>query len=414
MLRKAWNCISTIGVKDEYDEILVNKIVLINQFSTISIVLFFFSGLNYFLIGEVFSSIIIESLSIFSVLTIYLNKLACHKFSVTFLFVILSFVVFYFDSYSGVMSGTFLYFFPLILALTFIFSMKEDMKSLFVHFLFVILLISINFFTEHKLFESSAINDSMRKNIFMFNLILSSSAVGFFVYLMIQNNIKQSYRYAQHLYEIQNAEEQLKLALNEKNILLSELHHRVKNNLAIISGLFSLKLNDDLPNDSKSILIESRNRVRSIALIHNKLYKSDSLENLSFGTYALDLISEITSSYLDVNKNITVKSNIHNINLSVKHAIPCGLILNELLTNCYKHAFPNSTNGTIHVDFIKCPQTSLYKLIVVDDGVGLPDNYNKKQSLGQTVIESLCEQIDGQFLYKNNNGTHFELTFKPL
>lgn len=414
MLRKAWNCISTIGVKDEYDEILSNRIILTNQFSVVSIAIFLFSGINNIALGDLYSGLLIESLVLISIIGFYLNKIAYHRFAVSFLFVIISIAIFYFDSYSGFMSGTYLYHFPLILALAFVFDMKQDIKIISFHFTLIILLMFINVFTKHKLFENNFINEEMRSQMFMFNLIFSSAAVGFFVYLMIQNNLKQSYRYAQHVYEIQNTEEQLKLALNEKNILLSELHHRVKNNLAIISGLFSLKLNDDLPNDSKNILIESRNRVRSIALIHNKLYKSDSLESLSFDTYALDLISEITSSYPDVNKNITVNSNIHNINLSVKHAIPCGLILNELLTNCYKHAFPNSANGNIQIDFIKCPETNQFKLIVKDNGIGLPENYNKKQSLGQTVIESLCEQIDGQFFYKNNNGTHFELTFKPL
>ncbi len=278
------------------------------------------------------------------------------------------------------------------------------------HILLIIAFLSINVITHHELFRSNFLTDEKRSQMFMFNLIFSASAVGFFVYIMIQNNLKESYLYIQRIEERRQSEKAVKEALDEKNILISELHHRVKNNLAIISGLFSLKINDDLHEDAKNVLLESRNRVRSMALIHNRLYKSDNMTNVNFEEYAKELISEISASYPAVANSVKIDTDIKNVSININSAIPCGLILNELLTNAYKHAFRDKTNGHINVSFIN--DNNAIVMRVEDNGVGLPEDYKQKQSLGVTVIESLSEQLDGSFNFSNNNGTCFELRFK--
>ena len=192
--------------------------------------------------------------------------------------------------------------------------------------------------------------------------------------------------------------------------MIAELHHRVKNNLAIISGLFSLKLNDDLHEDAKNVLLESRNRVRSMALIHNRLYNSENLTNVNFDEYAKELIAEINASYPATANSVKIDTVINNVSLNINAAIPCGLILNELLTNSYKHAFKEKNNGQIHISFVNDKDNFL--MTVKDNGIGLPSDYKEKQSLGVTVIESLSEQLDGSFNFSNNNGTCFELKFK--
>lgn len=410
MLQKTWNYISTIGIQAEYDDILVKRIKLTNQFSSISILVFLFSGLNNFYLGDIFSALLIEGLVFVSLIGFYLNKLHYHRFSISFLFTTISLAIFYFDSYSGILSGTYLYHFPLILAIAFIFDMREDKKAMFIHFALIISFLTINVVTNYDLFRSEFLTDEKRSQMFMFNLIFSASAVGFFVYLMIQNNLKESYQYILRIEERKQSEKAIKDALTEKNLLIAELHHRVKNNLAIISGLFSLTLNDNLHDDAKNVLLESRNRVRSMALIHNRLYKSDSLTNVNFEEYIQELISEITSSYPVISNSIKVYTNINNVSLNVNAAIPCGLILNELLTNCYKHAFKEKKDGEISISFSREKDNFLMR--VKDNGSGLPNDYNKKQSLGVTVIEALTEQLDGKSKFNNDNGTHFELAFK--
>lgn len=410
MFQRLWNFISTIGIQDEYDEILVKRIRLTNQFSAISLFVFLFSGINNLVLGDVFSGLLIEGLVLVSLFGFYLNKLQYHRFAISFLFTTVSLAIFYFDSYSGVLSGTYLYHFPLIIAIAFIFDMREDKKAMLFHFVLIISFLIINLSTNYSLFRSNFLTDDKRSQMFMFNLIFSSSAVGFFVYLLIQNNLNESYSYIQRIEEKRQSEKVIKEALAEKNLLIAELHHRVKNNLAIISGLFSLTLNDDLPDDAKNVLLESRNRVRSMALIHNRLYKSDSLTDVNFEEYIQELIAEITTSYPSISNAIKVSTNINNVILNVNIAIPCGLILNELLTNAFKHAFKNREDGEISVSFVK--ENNYFVMTVTDNGCGIPDDYNKKQSLGITVIEALTEQLDGKSKFTNNNGTHFELTFK--
>ncbi|MBI3521416.1 MAG: sensor histidine kinase [Bacteroidetes bacterium] len=409
MLARIWKSVSLIGVKDEYDDILVKRITLTNQFSVIAIIVFFLSGINNYVLGDVFSALLIEGLVGVCLVGFYLNKLHFHRFAISFLFTTISVAVFYFDSYSGLLSGTYLYHFPLILAIAFVFDMREDKKAMIFHFLLIIVFLSINIITHYDLFKSDFIDDEKRYQMFMFNLVFSASAVGFFVYLMAQNNLKENYLLIKRIEERRLSESAIKDALAEKNILISELHHRVKNNLAIISGLFSLKLNDNLHEDAKNVLLESRNRVRSMALIHNRLYNSENLTDVNFGEYAQELIEEINASYSAVSNSVKIDTSINNVSLNVNAAIPCGLILNELLTNSYKHAFKEKADGKINISFIN--EGNNYSMLVKDNGVGLPLDYNKKQSLGVTVIEALSEQLDGSFNFSNEEGTRFELKF---
>jgi two-component sensor histidine kinase len=410
MFQKAWNYISSIGIQQEYDDILVKRIKLTNQFSTIAMIIFLFSGLNNYALGDSFSALLIEGLVVVCLIGFYLNKLQYHRFAISFLFTTISLAIFYFDSYSGILSGTYLYHFPLILAIAFIFDMREDKRKMLFHFLLIISFLMINVTTHYTIFRSQYLTDEARSQMFMFNLLFSASSVGFFVYLMIQNNIKESYAYILRIEERKLSEKAIKEALSEKNLLIAELHHRVKNNLAIISGLFSLKINDDLHEDAKNVLLESRNRVRSMALIHNRLYKSDNLTDVNFDEYIQELISEIISSYPTISNSVKVVTDIKNVTLNVNSAVPCGLIMNELLTNCYKHAFHNKVDGVININVVNT--NNEFKMIVKDNGSGLPSNYNKKQSLGVTVIEALTEQLDGKSKFSDDNGTRFELVFK--
>jgi two-component sensor histidine kinase len=410
MVPKFWNTLSTIGVKNEYDDVLKKRITLSNKFIFVGIIIFIFSGINNYLLGDLFSAVLIESLVLVCLLTFYLNKLYYHRFAISFFFIILSFAILYFDSYSGILSGTYLYYFPLILAIAFVFDIREDKKVMVLHFVLIFFLLIINVLTNHSLFRSDFLTDEKRHQMFMFNLPFSAAAVGFFTYLMGKNNLEESYLFKQRIKEQKLTEELIQKALKEKNILLAELHHRVKNNLAIISGLFNLKISNDLHIDAKNTLIESRNRVHSMAIIHNQLYKNNSLNDIDFNNYACELINEISKSYPSISDSIKIRTNIINTSLSINSAIPCGLILNELLTNCYKHAFKDKVDGCIDVSFENIKND--FKMVVRDNGIGLPVDYNAKQSLGVSVITALTEQLNGTSSFANNDGTYFELRFK--
>ena len=410
MFRKSWDYISCIGIQKEYDDVLVKRITLTNQFSFVAIFVFLFTGINNFVLGDVYSAVLIECLVPVALLSFYLNKKTLHRFSVSFLCITVSIAIFYFDSYSGILSGSYLYYFPLTLALAFVFDIKEDKKIMLFHFLIIISFLFINLLTDYNLFRSDFLTDEKRSQMFLFNLLFSVSSVGFFILIMIQSNLKEKQLFLNRIEERRLSEKTIQDALTEKNVLIAELHHRVKNNLAIISGLFSLKLNDDLHEDAKKVLLESRNRVRSMALIHNRLYNSGNLTDVNFDEYAKELINEINVSYPAVANSVKINTEIKNVILNVNAAIPCGLILNEVLTNCFKHAFKEKSEGQIEVSFVH--ENDNLNMRVKDNGCGLPLDYNKKQSLGITVIEALSEQLDGSFNFSNDNGTSFELNFK--
>lgn len=409
MFKRFWNSLSTIGAKTYYDDKVIKRITLTNQFCFITILVCLFTGLNNLRMGDLFSSIIIEFFAILCLSVFLFNRSGYHVFATSFLLIFSSTCIFFFDSYSGVLSGTFLYYFPLILAIAFVHDFKEK-KLLLFHLSLPVIYIIINLSTHYQLFESPYLTDEDRYQMFFLNLLFSAASIGFFMYLTIANNIRDSEVFEKRLNERKATEYAIKHALTEKEVLLAEIHHRVKNNLAIIASLFNLQISTVENEVARNILLESRNRVKSMALIHDRLYKSENMSDVDFSKYTKELIDEIQFSYPTVSNSVVVNTHINNIKLNVNTAIPCGLILNELLTNCYKYAFVGRAEGIIDIEFISIG--SMLRLTVKDNGVGLKADYKESDSLGMIVIQSLSEQLDGNCKFTVSEGTCFELKFE--
>ena len=211
-----------------------------------------------------------------------------------------------------------------------------------------------------------------------------------------------------------NAEKEIKKSLEEKELLLKEIHHRVKNNLMIISSLLNLQSSYIKDKESQDIFKESQNRARSMALIHERLYQSTDLKRIDFGEYITSLANELFHTYVADPSLIELKINVEDIFLDINTAIPLGLIVNELITNSLKHAFPDGISGEINVDFH--PIDAHYEFIVKDNGIGFPEDidYQNTESLGLQMVTSLTDQIDGEMKLNRNNGTEFKITFKEL
>jgi two-component sensor histidine kinase len=208
------------------------------------------------------------------------------------------------------------------------------------------------------------------------------------------------------------SEELLRRSLLEKELLLKEVHHRVKNNLQVISSIFSLQSNYVDDPQILAILEESQNRITSMALIHEKLYQSDSLANIDFADYLSNLTSSLFSSY-NVNHNeIHLNLNVSNVSLNIDTAIPCGLLINEMVSNSLKHAFPAGRSGGIWIDLSVTIDQHL-RLTIRDNGVGLPANFNIKtvNTLGLSLVEALVHQLEGELSIYSDNGATFELVF---
>jgi PAS domain S-box-containing protein len=209
------------------------------------------------------------------------------------------------------------------------------------------------------------------------------------------------------------ADELIKATLAERETLLKEIHHRVKNNMQIVSSLLSLQAATATEQETTDALKESQRRIRSMALIHEKLYGSGSLAAIDFGDYVKSLASELLRTY-SVNEGTTITTDIDDIRLSVDIAIPCALIINELVSNAIKYAFPNGRPGEIIIAVKRASGADM--LTIADDGVGLPADLDieKTESLGLQLVTGLVNQLDGSITLDRTKGTTYTITFKPL
>jgi len=208
-----------------------------------------------------------------------------------------------------------------------------------------------------------------------------------------------------------NAEEAVRHA-REKEVLLQEIHHRVKNNLQIITSLLRMQSRAVQDPAFSEALRECQNRVASMALIHDKLYRARDLARVSFGEYIRDLTNNILTSYALPARSVRVRFDIDDLSLSLDYAVPCGLILNELMSNCLKHAFPVGHSGTVYIGFHAEGEEELC-LVVRDDGVGVPADVDlgRTSSLGWRLIRALVEQLGGVVQCQTAGGTSVEIRF---
>jgi two-component sensor histidine kinase/CBS domain-containing protein len=228
--------------------------------------------------------------------------------------------------------------------------------------------------------------------------------------------IQQSELYQQlqaELVERQRAEEQIKASLKEKEVLLKEIHHRVKNNLQIISSLLKLQSSYIKDKQALEMFKDSQSRIRSMALIHEKLYQSQNLSKINFAEYIHDLTMHLLRSYSTNSQQIHLRLTNNEIWLSIDTAVPCGLIINELVSNSLKHAFPIANQeGEIHVDLYASPDHK-FTLIVSDNGIGFPQalDFQNTESLGLELVCTLTEQLEGTIELDDRRGTTFKIMF---
>jgi two-component sensor histidine kinase len=200
-------------------------------------------------------------------------------------------------------------------------------------------------------------------------------------------------------------------ALAEKTVLLQEVHHRVKNNLAVIASLLAMQADAIGDGPANRYLMESRQRVHSMALIHEHLYGTGNLKRVRLDEYAEKLTSELYISY-SPSADIAVRVEAEPLELSVEQAIPCGLILNELVSNALKYAFPNHREGQIVVGIVR-PKPGFIAVTVRDNGAGLAQDFDWRNahSLGLKIVQILARQLGGSIELERTGGTAFQFTF---
>ncbi|MBN2416044.1 sensor histidine kinase [bacterium] len=250
-------------------------------------------------------------------------------------------------------------------------------------------------------------------NLADFFIVATITALAALMSHFLTANMRMNLRIAhEELRERKKTGQNLKRSLHEKELLLKEIHHRVKNNLTVIKSLLSLQKNQiQTPEQAIAAFTDMENRVLSIAQVHQQLYKSDDFNQISMKSY-ISTMTQNLKSIIAPRAGITFTHEIEDVELSIDLAVPCGIIINELITNALKHAFPGTDKGTITIGFC-CLGSGSCQLKVTDNGVGLPGGItlNNPNSLGLKLVTILTEQLKGSIEVASDKGAAFIVTF---
>jgi PAS domain S-box-containing protein len=221
--------------------------------------------------------------------------------------------------------------------------------------------------------------------------------------------------YLRDITERKAAEDRLQSSLSEKEVLLREVHHRVKNNMQVISSLLSLQSRRIQDPEVQEMFQESQRRIRSMALVHERLYQASDLSRIEFSQYLRNLAGHLFHSYQVSSNRVRLRLDTEAVFINVNTAIPCGLIVNELISNALKHAFPEGRTGEVAIELLRQPGDT-YVVRVSDDGVGYPPglDFRNTETLGMQIVNTLVNQIDGAIEFSGDKGTAFAIRFQEV
>lgn len=348
-----------------------------------------------------------------AVLSLFLNKFKRTQLAFILFTLNVNLSIFFINKYYPFESGSFLFYFPLIVSIVLLNNPSLRDKYSILHFGICALFFIGNIFIEFPNLIINNLSEEQIKLLWYYNLIISSSITGILSFLLTRIIYNQNREILLQNADLQKAQEIVNNSLKEKEVLLAELNHRVKNNLAIISGLLSLQENSIENEEAKRVLSDSKTRIMSMALVHKMLYENPQLKNIAIAKYSSNLLAELLNSY-NVTKNIRVNEDYDNIYLPVSKSIPLGLILNELITNSIKYSYRYGQKQDWVFDISIKNTNNSVKLIVKDNGPGFSNNFNQETdtvSLGIFLVKTLTEQIDGEVKFSNDMGAKIELNF---
>jgi two-component sensor histidine kinase len=328
-----------------------------------------------------------------------------------YLFVIyINATLLYVIQYYDVSTANYLYYFPVIFCVALLHNPNKPIKRTIIFFSIVTLSFLCSRFFKLEFIKKVEFTDEQNRLLFQYNIYFCALVTIVLVYMFIRLINKQNNEVSELLQTVKKDQVTIQNSLTEKDVLLAEIQHRVKNNLAVIIGLFNLQKDTASNDETRQAITEAKNRVLSIAMVHEKLYKKEDLSHINLKSYISELTKEVVKSH-PLSKQITILEELESIDSTITKAVPIGLIINEAITNALKHAFNSSSEKPT----IKISMITTFDLIcikILDNGKGF-ENLNKRsdKSLGLTLIESLAEQIDGEVYYSNDNGAVIKFSF---
>jgi two-component sensor histidine kinase len=399
----------------------------INRFCYAIVISAAFDVIIYVFLGMYYMCLPLVIISALFLWFVWLNKKSKYKVSRVAIILTTNIGVLVFSVFLGFNTGIFFFLFaaPHLIYLLYNFKQKRSIYLCIASYLITFMAVYV--INQYHFIDSLPLPPKTISIIYSLNFSISFILSFILITFFANNNNKvsdmlmeanKSLQEKQMNLETEIAEKskiniELSKTLKEKEILLSEIHHRVKNNLAVVSGLIELQNFYVRDEKASAILKESRNRIKSIAVLHEKFYESKSLEKIEIRSYVDELIYFIKLSFSNRQSAIKIHTQIDDIELSMNKALPFSLLLNELITNSYKHAFKDINTGTIFISFANREN----KLILnfSDNGSGFDTtNISKENTLGMNLIDAFSAQLKAQTSWqsKKNEGTEFILEFE--
>ena len=400
-----------LGVKSEMEFYQKREARIVNLFALITLFgllvgvssVFFISG-NYALTIVLFTAF--TSLSILSLNYLQYQEIATYIFVIT-----INFTIFILNEQYDDSVGNYFYYFPVIFCVALIHNPTKPNRRTVIFFLIVSASFILSRFIKIPELKNITVTEADNKALLAYNSFLAFVITIVLVYLVVKLINRQNNEALTLLHKEQEAQKIIAQSLKEKETLLAEIQHRVKNNLAIITGLLNLQTEKAPCDISKQLMVESRNRVMSISMVHERLYKKDNLSKIDLKLYLSELVQELVKSFPSKTKEIEIQEELDKIEIEIIKAVPIGLIINEALTNSLKHAFLSENRKPI----VSIKMQLIFDRIQIslrDNGIGFNDIQNRKDtSLGLSLIESLADQIDAKVVFKSENGACVSFVF---
>jgi len=400
-----------LGVKSEMEFYQKREARIVNLFALITLFgLLVGVSSVFFISGEYVISTVSFS-TITSLAILFLNYKMYHNIA-TYLFVITINVTIFILNQQYIDSvGNYLYYFPVIFCVALIHNPVKSNTRTAIFFSIVLVSFLCSRLIDIPYLKNTTITEADNAALLAYNSVLAFFVTLILVFLVVRLINRQNNEALALLHKEQEAQKIITQSLKEKEILLAEIQHRVKNNLAIITGLLNLQTEKAPCDESRLLMIESRNRVMSIAMVHERLYKKDNLSKINLKLYLSELMQELVKSFPINSKQIEIVEELDKIELEITKAVPIGLIVNEALTNSLKHAFNNGQQNPE----IKIKMQLIFDRIhiaIMDNGTGFVDITKRHDTaLGLSLIESLSDQIDAEVVFKNEDGACVSLVF---
>lgn len=412
-MKKRFYTILNYGIEDHHSLFDKRRIKTINLINLIMAFFLVIGFTNVFVLKEEFAWFQTTSFLVLSLFSLYLSKIRKTDYAFILFTLNVNLSIFHINEFYPIEVGAYLFYFPVIVSIVLLSKPSFKNKFTLIHFftctLFFLAAMVLDF-PEYKL---KGLNPEEMRVLWYYDFIMAVSLTALISFLLTRIIYTQNQEIIQQNENLKQAQETVSHSLKEKEVLLAELHHRVKNNLAIILGLLNLQEDSALSEEAKQVIGDSKTRIMSMALVHKMLFENPHLKSIDMARYASELISELFRTY-DLNKTVSLHEDYDNVILPVTKSIPFGLILNEVVTNSIKYVFKSHDNQDGRFDISIKSEANLICVVLKDNGLGFPKGFNPQldtSSLGISLMKTLTEQLDGNISFSNDNGARIELSF---